>query len=131
MTLVHYDPMGAINPHVDTVLMFNGTLGPIFTVAMGQSEKIMDFLPVLQPETSHPVRLFSKPNELMLIDGVARTLWAHGKPWNHPHEQFTVVFKFPELKKKTHFTPYEYEGIQLTIPHHYVRPAVYHGEALD
>ncbi len=40
LALNHYDPMGAINQHVDTVYVFNGTLGPIFTVAMGPSEKI-------------------------------------------------------------------------------------------
>lgn len=120
MTINHYDPMGAINPHVDTVFIFNGTLGPIFTVAMGPSEKMLDLLPVLLPDTSRPVRLFSKPNEIMLMDGEARTLWAHAKPWNYPHEQFSVVFKFPEFRTKTHATAFEYEGVPLSIPYHFV-----------
>ena len=124
MTLNHYDPKGAINPHVDTVFMFDGTLGPIFTVAMGPSEKPLDLLPVLLPDTYKPVRIFSQPNEIMLMDGEARTLWAHGKPWNYPYEQFTLVFKFPEFRTKTHTTSFEYEGIPLSIPYHYVSPSI-------
>ena len=120
MTINHYDPMGAINPHVDTVFIFNGTLGPIFTVAMGSSEKMLDLLPVLLPDTYKPVRLFSKPNEIMLMDGEARTLWAHAKPWNYPHEQFSIVFKFPEFRTKKLSTVFEYEGVPLSIPYHYV-----------
>ena len=122
MTLNHYDPMGAINPHVDTVFMFDGTLGPIFTVAMGPSEKMLDLLPVLLPDTYKPVRLFSKPNEIMLMDGKSRTLWAYGKPWNYPREQFSIVFKFPEFRTKTHTTNFKYEGTSLSIPYHYVSP---------
>lgn len=124
MTINHYDPMGAINAHVDTVFIFNGTLGPIFTVAMGPSEKMLDLLPVLLPNAIRPVRLFSKPNEIMLMDGEARTLWAHAKPWNYPHEQFSVVFKFPEFRTKTHATTFEYEGVPLSIPYHYVQQDV-------
>ncbi len=60
MTLVHYDPLGAINPHVDTVYMFDGKLGPIFTVATGASDKLLDLLPVLAPVEQQPVRIFSK-----------------------------------------------------------------------
>ena len=122
MTLVHYDPMGAINPHVDTVYMFGGTLGPIFTVAMGPSEKLIDLLPVLTPTSEKAVRLFSKPNELMLMDGTVRTLWAHSKPWNYPHEQFSLVFKCPEFRTKTHTIPFDFEGTALTIPFHYTSP---------
>ena len=120
MTLNHYDPMGAINSHVDTVYIFQGTLGPIFTVAMGPSEKMLDLLPVFLPDTYRPTRLFSRPNELMLMDGEARTLWAHSKPKNYPHEQFSIVFKCPEFRKKTHVVPFEYEGASLGIPYHYV-----------
>jgi hypothetical protein len=122
MSLNHYDPNGAINPHVDTVFMFNGTLGPIFTVAMGPSEKMIDLLPVLLPDSHKPVRVFSKPNELMLMDGEARTLWAHSKPWNYPEEQFTLVFKCPEYKTKTHEIPFECDGNRLVIPYHYTSP---------
>ena len=122
LCLNHYDPNAAINPHVDTVFMFNGTLGPIFTVAMGPSEKMIDLLPVLLPESYKPVRVFSKPNEIMLMDGEARTLWAHSKPWNYPQEQYTLVFKCPEFRTKTHEIPFQYEGNSLTIPCHYVSP---------
>jgi hypothetical protein len=123
MALNHYDPMAAINPHVDTVFMFNGTLGPIFTVAMGPTEKMLDLIPVLLPDSYKPVRVFSKPNELMLMDGEARTLWAHSKPWNYPHEQFTLVFKCPEYRTKTHSIPFEIQGASLDIPYHYVSPS--------
>jgi hypothetical protein len=123
MNIVHYDPMGGISPHVDTVYIFDGTLGPIFTVAMGPSEKMLDLLPVLLPDSFQPVRLFSNPNEIMLMDGIARTLWAHSKPLQYPHEQFSLVFKFPELKRKTKITPFEYGGAALSIPHYYVAPS--------
>jgi alkylated DNA repair dioxygenase AlkB len=116
----HYDPGAAINPHVDTVYPFKGTLGPIFTVAMGKSQKMMDMLPVLLPDSYNPVRIFSEPDEMMLLDGEARTLWAHSKPWNFPHEQYTLVFKCPEYHTKTHDVPFEYEGNHLVIPYHYV-----------
>ena len=126
MSLNHYDPNGAINPHVDTVFMFNGTLGPIFTVAMGPSEKLLDLLPVLLPDSHKPMRLFSRPNEIMLMDGESRTLWAHSKPWNYPHEQFTLVFKCPEFPAKSHAIPFEYEGAHLGIPCHYSTPIPQH-----
>jgi hypothetical protein len=122
LCLNHYDPNAAINPHVDSVFMFNGTLGPIFTVAMGPSEKMIDLLPVLMPDSHQPVRVFSKPNELMLMDGEARTLWAHSKPYNYPEEQFTLVFKCPEYKTKTHEIPYDCDGNGLVIPYHYTSP---------
>ena len=122
MCLNHYDPNAAINPHIDTVFPFNGKLGPIFTVAMGPSEKMLDLLPVLLPDSYRPVRVFSKPNELMLMDGESRTLWAHSKPWNYPHEQFTLVFKCPEFRTKTHTVPFEYEGTLLSIPYYYRSP---------
>lgn len=120
LCLNHYDPNAAINPHIDTVFTFNGTLGPIFTVAMGPSEKLIDLLPVLLPDSNMPVRVFSKPNELMMMDGEARTLWAHSKPWNYPHEQYTLVYKCPEFRTKKHDIPFEYEGNRLGIPCHYV-----------
>jgi hypothetical protein len=122
LALNHYDPMGGINPHVDTVFMFKGTLGPIFTVAMGPSEKMLDLLPIFMPDTYRPMRLFSQPNEIMMMDGESRVLWAHSKPWNVPHDQFTLVFKFPELRTRTHAVPFEYEGQPLSVPYHYVSP---------
>jgi len=131
MTLVHYDPMGGINPHVDTVFLFDGTLGPIFTVAMGPYEKALDVIPVLLPDTYKAVRVFTKPNEIMLMDGISRTLYAHGKPLKYPHEQFTLVFKCPEFRTKTHSVPFEYEGTTLTIPYHYVSPFESRGEVPD
>ena len=120
MTMVHYDPLAGINPHVDTVYLFNGTLGPIFTVAMGPNEKMLDLLPVLLPDSYKPVRLFTKPNELMLVDGESRALYAHGKPLNYPYEQYTLVFKCPEFQTKTHSTLFELDGKILEVPSHYI-----------
>jgi len=116
----HYDPNAAISAHVDTVFTFNDTLGPIFTVAMGQCDKMMDMLPVLLPDSYKPVRIFSKPNEMMMLDGESRAIWAHSTPWNYPHEQYTLVFKCPEFRTKTHDTRFEYDGNSLVIPYHYV-----------
>ena len=130
MCLNHYDPNAAINPHVDTVGTFNGTLGPIFTVAMGASDKMVDLLPVLRPDSFKPMRIFTKPNELLLMDGEVRALWAHSKPLNYPYDQFTLVFKCPEFKNKTHEIPFEYEGNNLVIPCHYATPFKSKSDAL-
>ena len=131
INIVHYDPMGAISPHVDNVFIFDGTLGPIFTVAMGPSEKLLDLLPVLLPDTYKPVRIFCKPNEITLMDGIARILWAHCKPLNYPHEQFSLVFKFPELRTKTQITNFDFNGTSLSIPHYYASAPESHVSAPD
>lgn len=128
MTLVHYDPLGGINPHVDTVFLFNGTLGPIFTVAMGPNEKMLDILPVLLPDSYSPIRVFTNPNEILLLDGESRALYAHGKPLNYPYEQYTLVFKCPEFQTKTHTTLFEYDGKTLEVPYHYVNSSESLGE---
>ena len=116
LSLVHYDEMAGLNPHVDTVHIFNATLGPIFTVAMGESEKMLDMLPVLLPTDVLPFRIFTDPNEMMIMDGEYRILWAHAKPWKYDHEQFTLVFKLPELKKKLKTTSFAFEDVNIEIP---------------
>ena len=47
-------------------------------------------VPVLLPDTYKPIRIFSLPNEIIMMDGEASTLWAHVKPKEYPHEQFTL-----------------------------------------
>jgi hypothetical protein len=56
---------------------------------------------------------------MMMVDGDASTLWAHGKPKDYPHEHFTLVFKCPEFRTKTHETKFEYEGASLNILFYY------------
>ena len=118
LTLVHYDSEGGLNPHIDTVHIFGDTLGPIFSVAMGDSLKMLDMLPVLLPATHAPTRLFSKQNEIMVMDGESRILWAHAKPWLNINEQFTLVFKFPELKKKVRTDSFVFEDTPISIPYY-------------
>jgi hypothetical protein len=118
LTLVHYDSKGGLNPHIDTVHLFGDTLGPIFSVAMGDSLKMLDMLPVLLPATHAPTRLFSKQNEIMVMDGESRILWAHAKPWLNIDEQFTLVFKFPELRKKVRTESYVFEDTLINIPYY-------------
>jgi alkylated DNA repair dioxygenase AlkB len=118
LSLVHYDPQAGLNPHVDTVHIFCGTLGPIFTVAMGESDKMLDMLPVLLSNEFIATRLVSKPNQIMVMDGPARILWAHAKPWRYNKEQFTVVFKFPELAKKVRVVRHCFENVEFDIPYY-------------
>jgi hypothetical protein len=118
LTLVHYDITAGLNPHIDTVHLFGGTLGPIFTVAMGYSTKMLDLLPVLLPPSERPVRLFSNPNEIMVMDGPSRILWAHAKPWGNTTEQYTLVFKFPELTRKIKTESFVFEDTPLNIPYY-------------
>jgi hypothetical protein len=58
---------------------------------MGDSEKMLDMLRVLLQDVHQPVRLFSKPNEIMVIDGESRIQWAHAKPWGYIPEQFMAT----------------------------------------
>ena len=74
-TLVHYDKSAGLNPCIDSIHMFQNTIGPIFTVAMGETEKLLDMLPLLLPPTEEsPVRLYSQPNDIIVMDGPARVL---------------------------------------------------------
>lgn len=116
LSLVHYDKLAGLNPHVDTVHIFEDTLGPIFTIAMGQSTKMLDMLPVLLDGKYQPVRLYSKPNQIMVMDGISRILWAHAKPWGYKHEQFTLVFKFPGLSRKKSSLLFRFENTEFEIP---------------
>lgn len=118
LSLVHYDPQAGLNPHVDTVHLFGGTLGPIFTVAMGESEKMLDLLPALLSKEFVATRLHSKPNQIMVMDGPSRILWAHAKPWQYDREQFTLVFKFPELPHKIHVVKHRFENVEFDIPYY-------------
>ena len=74
------------------------------TYAQGAAEPSLGAckrLPVLlPPEDEVPVKVYSNPNSLLVMDGSARVLWAHALPWRNPAEQFTVVFKFPGLSKR-------------------------------
>lgn len=115
MSIVHYDSRAGLNPHVDTVHIFDNTLGPIFTVAIGNSLKMLDLLPVLLPNEKAK-RLYSKPNQIMVMDGESRILWAHAKPWGYMPEQFTLVFKFPALSNPSKVTNFEFENVQINIP---------------
>lgn len=119
LTLVHYDRSAGLNPHIDSIHMFSDTVGPIFTVAMGGAEKMIDMLPVLLPPSEGlPVRVYASPNEIMVMDGPARMLWAHSLPWRYPQEQFTVVFKFPELKNKANARQCVVDKAVINIPHY-------------
>jgi hypothetical protein len=118
ISLVHYDSTAGLNPHIDTVHIFGDTLGPIFTVAMGDSEKMLDLLPILLPDDRKPVRLFSQPNEIMVMDGESRILWAHAKPWGYTPEQFTLVFKFWELATKIRTESFQFEDTHIEIPYY-------------
>ena len=118
-TLVHYDKSAGLNPHIDSIHMFQNTIGPIFTVAMGETEKLLDMLPLLLPPTEEsPVRLYSQPNDIIVMDGPARVLWAHSLPWQYPHEQFTLVFKFPELQNKVQTLNVNVGEANINIPYY-------------
>lgn len=119
LTLVHYDSNAGLNPHIDSIHMFQNTIGPIFTVAMGRAEKMLDLLPVMvtDPDAA-PVRIYTRPNQIMVMDGVARVMWAHALPWHYPNEQFTVVFKFPELSRKIRSENVRYGEASIDIPYY-------------
>jgi len=96
LTLVYYPSKAGLNPHIDSIVPFEGTLGPILTIAMGTGIKMFDMLPSLEQD-GVPVRVFLTPNQFMILDGMARATWSHGLPWNRDLEQWSIVLKFPEL----------------------------------
>ena len=128
LTLVYYPIRAGLNPHIDSVVPFKGTMGPILTISMGSDIKMLDMLPTLEP--GHvPVRIFSKPNQFTIMDGKARVTWSHGLPWNRKTEQWTVALKFPELivaQKHTKTFVYNHNGKNITteIPFHLQPPDV-------
>ncbi len=73
-------------------------------------QRLLDLIPVLDRKEQQSVRVFSKPNKLMLMDGIARTLWAHSKPLDYLHEQLSLVFNCPEFRTKAHTVPFGLEG---------------------
>ena len=89
---------------------------------MGEAEKMLDMLPLLlSPSEGLPVRIYSQPNEIITMDGPARLLWAHSLPWRYPQEQFTLVFKFPELKNKVQTMHATVGEADINIPY-YISP---------
>lgn len=118
LSLIHYDKHAGLNPHIDSIHMLGDTIGPIFTVAMGNAEKMMDMLPIMMDPHTTPVRIYSQPNQLMALDDPARIMWAHALPWRYPHEQYTVVFKFPALRTVIRKKTFTFEQTEIEIPYY-------------
>jgi hypothetical protein len=118
LSLVHYDAGAGLNPHIDSLFPFDGTIGPIATIAMGERrrEKYLDMLPTLTD--GHPVRVVSYPDEIMLMDGLSRIAWSHCLPWKYDNEQFTIAIKFPALERQApiHYDRFKYMDIVTAIP---------------
>ena len=116
LSLVYYESSAGLNPHIDSIHQFEGSIGPILTIAIGTGAKMFDMLPTLVDGT--PVRIFSKPNQFTIMDGVSRIGWSHGLPWGYGPEQWTVAVKFPALKNVHHCEIFNYNNIDFEIPYY-------------
>ena len=119
ISLVHYDSLAGLNPHIDSIHQFEDTMGPIFTIAMGNDEKMFDMLPTLIDGT--PVRIYSQPNQFTVMDGMSRVGWSHGLPWGCELEQWTVAVKFPGIvgeELPLRFEEFHYNGVVTRVPYY-------------
>ena len=116
LTLVHYDPGAGLNAHIDSVYQFDGTVGPICTIALGTGEKLLDMLPTLVD--GRPTRIRSNPHQIVVMDGMSRVGWSHALPWGYDLEQWTLVFKFPGLRRIKHIEDFTYDGYSFQIPYY-------------
>jgi hypothetical protein len=99
LNVIRYQPNHGILAHIDNISDFGGQFGPIFTVAMGAGLKYLDLLPVLTPESAGklPVRLITEQYQTVLMQGEARSDYAHAVPHGNPNVQYTLAFKLPHV----------------------------------
>jgi hypothetical protein len=132
LSLVHYDADAGLNPHIDSLFPFDGTIGPIATIAMGErgNQKYLDMLPTLTH--GNPVRVVSYPDEIMVMDGLSRIAWSHGLPWKYDNEQFTIAIKFPAIEREApiEYDHFKYMDVVAQIPS-YVQTAIPRGWAVS
>jgi alkylated DNA repair dioxygenase AlkB len=117
ISLVHYDRLAGLNPHIDSIHQFDDTIGPIATIAIGKGEKMFDMLPTLLPDRL-PIRIYSQPNQITIMDGMSRVAWSHALPWRYDIEQFTVAIKFPELPNPVRHEEFVYQCVTTQVPYY-------------
>ena len=102
LTFVKYRKGRGLIAHIDGIKDFGNTFGPIFTIAMAEGTKRLDLLPVATNpgEMFPPVRLYTQQFEITMLQGCARAAYAHSVPFgiNSDQEQYTIAFKFPEIR---------------------------------
>lgn len=99
--LLRYMPEKGILAHIDNISDFGGQFGPIFTVAMGRGAKYLDLLPILTHEEKPSIRLITKQFQTVMIQGEARSDYAHAVPCGNREMQYTIAFKFPLIEGGT------------------------------
>lgn len=115
LSLVYYPKNAGLNPHIDSIFQFNGTIGPIFTIAMGTGRKMFDMLPTLE-HIGTPTRIYSRPNQFTVMDGMSRVSWSHCLPWGNTMEQWTVALKFPGMTEARRVEQFVFNGVTTPVP---------------
>ena len=118
ISLVRYDPKAGLNPHIDSIHQFRDTIGPIATIAIGTDEKMFDMLPTLLTAENKPIRIYSQPNQITIMDGMSRVAWSHALPWGYNQEQYTVAIKFPALGTPKRHKNFVYQGVTTQVPYY-------------
>jgi hypothetical protein len=99
---IHYIPRGGIQAHIDSVMAFGESIGPIFTINMNKDPKAFDLLPTLLPEGTPSVRLITNLGQVTMMDAESRILWSHSIPYDNDCHCYTIAFKFPCLERYKH-----------------------------
>ena len=122
LTLVKYEQGEGLIAHIDGIGDFGNTFGPVFTIGMSEGAKYLDLFPVMTMGREAPVRLITQRYQTVMIQGAARSAWAHCIPSGNTSERYTIAFKFPDIPGARHSPPYECTELG-TVPQITLRPA--------
>jgi hypothetical protein len=91
LEIIHYHatPISGLEQHVDNVTRTKGAMGPVCSVNF-VTERCMDMLPL---ETGVPVRVFTMPGDLLILDSDARIRWSHSVPLGCSRDRYSVVIR--------------------------------------
>ena len=101
LTLIEYLPGAGIYAHLDNLSDFGDTFGPIFTVSMSADLKSLDLLPVLTAGEESSMRLTTTQFQTVMLQGEARSDYAHSVPRGSPFTHYTIAFKLPFVRSGT------------------------------
>jgi hypothetical protein len=99
--IIRYYPGAGFQTHIDNIVRSNGSVGPVFTLSLGENTtiKYFDMFPVVEHEKFTPVRICTPIGSIILMDGVSRLEWSHGIPEGDPTERWTIMLKFRQISR--------------------------------
>jgi hypothetical protein len=91
--IIHYHavPAAGLEQHVDNVTRTKGVMGPVCSINF-VTDRCMDLLP-LEKGGGVPVRVFTMPGDLLILDSDARIRWSHAVPYGCSRDRYSVVIR--------------------------------------